>query len=74
MKGRKFYMKNFVKNNWKFCILLFIAIIVINIISCYNLDINNKLYSKGTLLEDNSVIEDVTVGTHITRNIYSIRR
>ncbi len=59
-------MKNFVKNNWKFCILLFIIIIVINIISCYNLDINNKLYSKGTLLEGNSVIEDVTVGTNIT--------
>ena len=61
-------MSKEIKKNWKFFIILAIAILAIWLLAVYTVTINQKLYVKGTLPETTGIIENVTENEIIEQN------
>lgn len=65
-------MKEHIRNNWKFYIVLILAILLINILSIYSLNINNKLYTKGQLQQSTSELANIGEETQITQTFIAL--
>ncbi len=65
-------MKITIKKDWKFLIILFIAISLILLVANYTVSIKNKLYTKGRLQETTGVIQDVSQGMEVIQNFVAV--
>ena len=59
------------KKDWKFFLILFLAVIMLLSISFYSLGISDKLYIKGEEINADKYIENISQGTIIEQKIIS---